>query len=228
MKRITIIISFLAFSLLTYAQINYQLQGEGNDKKVSLIWSVDKWEDNLEGVFIKRRSISKKGEKTQWVKLNQTLLTVGNSRSKNLSNTSNSKELIEIIEKNRETFLSNPKGARTKINEIEQTEFQDKLKDPQAIEMLLLMFYFDFDLALIYGFGYVDNKVPKAYKYEYGLFPVINGIESNAPAATHERKYGDKPDLSVKIKKQKIKSRRKKIQLTWIFDAKDLDKKKEV
>ena len=228
MKRITIIISFLAFTLLTFAQNNYQLHGEGNDKKVSLIWSVNKWEDNLEGVFIKRRSISKKGEKSQWVKLNQALLTVGNSKSKDLSNISNSKELTEIIEKNRDVFLSNPADARTKINEIEQTEFQDKLKDPQAVEMLLLMFYFDFDLALIYGFGYVDNKVPKSYKYEYGLFPVINGIESSAPTATYEWKYGDNPDLSVKIKKQKIKNRRNKIQLTWIFDAKDLDKKKNI
>jgi hypothetical protein len=227
-RKITVIFAFLAISLITVAQNTYQLQGEGKDKKVSLIWTVSKWPDELQGVFIKRRSISKKGEKSPWEKLNQDILTIGNSMSKDLSNISNSEELIDLIKNNRNKFLSNKEVDKTQIKEIEQLEFQKKLKDPQSVEMLLLMFYFDFDLALIYGFGYVDNKVPKAYKYEYGLFPVINNSEADEPVATYEWVYGDKPDLSVKIKKQKIRNRMKKIQLTWIFDAQDLDSKKNI
>ena len=227
MKKLSFIIVLFAVVPI-FAQTKYKLQGEGLKNNVKLIWSVDKWPEGLQGLVIKRRSIEKNGKKSAWAQLNKKALKIGNSKSKDLSNTTNSKELIEQLQKKRIKYLNNTKKGATRIEEVEENILQKELKDADAFTMLMLFFYYDFDVAMLYGFGYSDTKVPKAYMYEYGLFAIKDGKTQESPVASYKWKYGDKPDLSVKIKKEKIKKRKKTIQLYWVFDTEDYDKKANI
>ncbi|TAJ12601.1 hypothetical protein DMA11_11945 [Marinilabiliaceae bacterium JC017] len=229
MMRKNILIVFLVFMLgnVLFAQSNYTLIGERNAKNISLLWSVDKWDNNLEGVYVKRRSILKNGQTSDWKLLTTELLVPYNQVNKSLSNVSNSKTIVRELVSKRAALIQNTVSSTTKITEISAGDFKKELlQDPTVQKMLGLMFIFDYDIALMYGFGYVDVKFPKKEIVEYGLFPVTNGIESTAPAAVFQWNAEKLANLNVKVVKEKIKRKGKKIQLRLEYNGEELDSMK--
>lgn len=227
MKRIifTIIYLLLTGNIL-FAQSNFTLLGEGNGENISLIWSVDKWDANLDGVYIKRRTIRQDGSSTAWENLTIEKLESYCQQNKSLRNVSNSRSIIRRLERKREELLQNSTTGSTKITEISAEAFnQEMIKDPAVFKMLSLMFLFDYDIALMYGFGFIDTDYPDNNSAEYGLFPIINGVESTTPRATFSWATEDTPDLNVNVVSEKIKKRGSRIQLRIEYDGKQLDSK---
>ncbi|MBS2213781.1 fibronectin type III domain-containing protein [Carboxylicivirga mesophila] len=227
MKKTVIFIFYLLVTgNILFAQSNFTLLGEGNGENISLIWSVDHWDANLDGVFIKKRSIRKDGSSTPWENLTKEILKPYNKQDKSLNNISNSKSIIRALEKKRIALLQNTANGSTKITEINAESFKQEIQADTAVyKMLCLMFLFDYDVALMYGFGFVDTDYPNRGSVEYGLFPMISGIESSAPVATFKWAANDVPDLDVNVIKEKIKKKGSRIQLRIEYDGKQLDSK---
>lgn len=227
MKKTVIIIFYLLVTgNILFAQSNFTLLGEGNGENIRLIWSVDHWDANLDGVFIKKRSIRQDGSSTPWENLTKKILKPYNKQDKSLNNISNSKSIIRALEKKRIALLQNTANGSTKIMEINADSFNQEMQADSAVyKMLCLMFLFDYDIALMYGFGFIDTDYPISGSVEYGLFPMINGIESSAPKATFNWAANDVPDLDVNVVKEKVKKKGSRIQLRIEYDGKQLDSK---
>ncbi len=223
LKKTIIILAITLITSSLFSQTNFKLKGEGNNEKVSVWVRVDKWSDNLTGYYIKRRYVDENGQSGNWKSLNKKILVPGNEVNKNLSNVTNNKKLIKELEELRTVYLNNTAKRETKISSITEQELKDQLSNPEVAQMIELLFAYDYKIALMFGFGYIDFNKPKSYAVEYGVFPVINGSESNDPSATYKWVVGTETDLSVDIEKQKVKKRKDKVKLEWVFNKNSFD-----
>ncbi len=222
-KKTSIILVLTLFTSSLFCQTNFKLKGEGHDDKVSVWVRLDKWDQNLDGYYIKRRSVNENGDAGKWKKLHKNMLVPGNESNKNLSNVTNNKKLVAELDELRTVYLNNAAEGETKISSITEDELKTQLSDPEVAQMIELLFAYDYKIALMFGFGYVDFNKPKSYAVEYGVFPVINSNESSNPSATYKWVVGTKTDLTINIEKQNIKKRRNKVKLEWVFDKDSFD-----
>ncbi len=227
-KCIFIIIAAVLMGIQATAQYNFKFIGEGTGQQVKLLWLPEKWYEGMDGVVIKRREISKGGVKKDWVSLTETAIHPGNWLEKDLSNVSNSANRVNDLKTLRIKLLNNTKQGSTQLKDIKENYLKNELKTPESVKSLILMFSFDYDLALLTGFGYVDTQYPKSDKLEYGIFPVINGTITNNAVKTFEYKIGNEPDLGFIVKKSKIKRKNRVVNLKWTIDNKDLRKKENL
>ena len=203
----------LGLVLLSHAQKENQwtFKGEGNIDRIKIIWHSNTWPDNLSGFNIKRRAIN---QENQWTSLNSTVIKPYNLLDKDLSNISNDKrEINRLVRKRKELLLTD------KFEEVRSGEFLKKANNEAFLEMQGFMYKFDYDMAPIYGFGYIDKHIPPAEFYEYGLFLVFNDNETG-PVKTFRWKYGTSniPELKL-TPSYRIDYDQRKIVLSWQFNV---------
>ncbi|ANQ50724.1 hypothetical protein MY04_3362 [Flammeovirga sp. MY04] len=222
MKKIKLFIFFLIINNISFGQSKYQLFGEvKKNEKVSLLWIVDEYDSNLDGVNFKKRV---KGSQS-WETLNKSLLKQYNQLDKSLNNVSNNQSINNDLEKKR-LELVNSTNNSDRLNLITQEELTEYLvQTPGNMTLLMLMFMYDYDRGLIYGYGYEDFSISKKQKIEYGLFTVINGEESQNPVAIFEANTSENLDLDIEPISSKIKRKGKNILLTLDYDGEYLDSK---
>ena len=204
-------IIILGFVILSHVQKENQwtIKGEGNVDQMKIIWHSNTWPEGLSGFNIKRRIVDQQDD---WLLLNSSVIIPGNTASKDLTNISNDpKEINRLIRKRKQLIYSK------KLDEISEDVYLEKVKNEAFLEMKYFMFKFDYDLAPINGFGYIDKELPAADFYEYGLFLVFDKREMG-PVKTFRWKYGTSniPELTL-TPTYEIDDIMQKLELTWEF-----------
>ncbi|WP_157491677.1 fibronectin type III domain-containing protein [Flammeovirga sp. SJP92] len=223
MKKSLLIIYILFFvQMFSFGQSNYTLLGEvDKNNKVSLLWYVDNYDQNLQGVVFKK----KVNNESDWSVLNTDPLLQFNASSKSLDNISNNRAVIREVETVRNQMI-NSNDPNNALNEVDQASLINYLTEsPSNVNLLLTMFMYDYAVAMIYGFGYEDYEIKKNQEVEYGLFTVVNGQESPQAVATFKANTSDELDLTVPPKSEKIKRQGRKMSLTLAYEGEALDEK---
>jgi hypothetical protein len=219
-KKIVLALVFILFTNIIYAQSDeYPMSGEGNRDVVKLFWLPQQWPQNLEGFIIKRRVLEKRS-KGDWKTLTENFIYPELSLEKDLSNVErdpNQRDLIK--EKLRDYLNGNVESVR--LSENSKSHLLETFKkNSEAIKALSIYLYKDYDIALMHGFAFIDRNIPKAEKYEYGLFLKFddNSVEKLVNSFIWE--YGTSSiikfdmDISYKAKRNK-----KSVSIQWEFDS---------
>ncbi len=226
MKKILITVCILLLIQSVYSQSNrlFSIKGEGTDDKVSLLFEVKTWPDSLDGFIIKKRVFESEEKVGGWKSLDNKVIIPGNSLDKKLTNITNNASLVQSLYKLREVYFSNTGKLDTKLSKVSADELKKNLSNQDFNQIIKLLFAYDYNIALMYGFAYVDYKVPnKAYKVEYGLFPVFSGVQSNDPIDRYSWLIGSQNNLNLTIKNQKIKRKKNTVALTWQLNRDSID-----
>lgn len=167
----TLILCFtgrLAFA--QWADIN---ASAGKDR-VEIIWTTSEWPRDLKGFNIKKREI---GQIT-WTKLNSAPICPEISLNKNWSNQGLNAMQEEEMKKKLSNYLKEGKLSESSSENLLLLFRQTGgMKSGDRIRLKK-----DFDMALMVGFGYIDNNYKSGQNFEYGLFSVqLNGAESAEP-----------------------------------------------
>jgi len=184
MNKILLTISLSLIMLSSWAgEINSKLIGESTDgKTVKMMWFIKKWDKNLTGFNIKRKTL--KGE---WVTINSETIIPNISVDNNIQNVeNNTKELMRLRLKLNNLINSG------KLNTITNSELVQTLtNNNESLKALTQSFGIDYDMALLTGFGLVDRNVPSDI-VQYGLFYVRNNNEEDiVPSAVMNWKSGE-------------------------------------
>jgi hypothetical protein len=168
-----------------------------------MIWFIKNWDPAITGFDVKR----KEGN-SGWVKLNNSPIQPAISRTKDLSVVVSDNAELTKLQAKLNTLIN-----EKRLKEIDNATYLKKLStDPNAIRDVAIMISFDYDVALINGFAYVD-KVAGKKKYEYGVF----SAGSDKPLATAIWS-GEIPDLDI-ISQISSKKAGEKAQLMWQADT---------
>lgn len=216
--KITALLFLLSFGVFSQA-LDCKLIGEGNGEVVRLKWVASSWPQNLEGFFIKRRSVSNENS-SSWTAIHAALIYPELSVNKSLANVetlaSEQKRLNDKLVK---------MIAEGKARELSRAAFyQEILTNQVQLKNLRIGFVVDYDLALLEGFGLVDRNMPANETYEYGLFAKYNDKPAeDKPVNTFIWKYGSRPDLSLSTE-TKIKRVGKKglIDVIWNINTDEM------
>ncbi|KAA3600092.1 MAG: hypothetical protein DWQ06_09850 [Calditrichaeota bacterium] len=194
------------------------LSGSGNDNFVKLLWQVNNWSTNLDGFNIKR-----KVGNSDWIKLNQTVISPEINANKDFSNVEKDTNEIARLQNKIQTLI-----ASEQIIPASTEEYLAIItKDKKALLSIQGSFGYDYDYALMEGFGLIDRKLPKASSFTYGLFPVNNGKEANNPISTFRFSKSSKVDFGLEITARTSKTiEPKELQILWNYSRtkfKDLE-----
>lgn len=180
----------LATILLTthtiYAQGDHAnlLVQSPDGKTVKLVWFINKWNNDITAFDVKR----KEGLK-DWVKLNTEPIMLGVSVKKKFSVINDDKAEESVLRAKLYKLL-----AAHLLEEIDSEPFVQQLKnDDKAVQAVSKMITYDYDVALIMGFGFVDHSPKMKTNYHYGVF--IAGTDKLL--ANVQWNYGQIPDLNA-------------------------------
>jgi hypothetical protein len=154
--------------------------------------------------------IRRKDALQDWVKINRMPIVPGISSRKRLFVVESDKtDVVKLWDK-----LTGMLKTK-KLKETDNTFLKKLATDDVAVQDLTNIITHDYDMALIYGFGFVDHTVLRKTSYQYGVF--LQG--SNKPIATAAWNYGEIPDLNlVKEITSKSVPGKKSITITWNAD----------
>ena len=174
---------------------------------VKMIWFFKSWDSSYNGFDIKRRE----GLQQEWVQLNKHTIFPCLSVKKDLSNVESEKAETERLKSEEIKDIKNHI-----YKEIDSLTFLKRLKsDDQFLAEFSNKISEDYDLALMSGFGYVDNSPVRRIDYEYGLFDHRTGT-----LLAHARwNFGEVPDLDLitEITSRSDLSKRG-VQIIWNVD----------
>jgi len=204
-----LIIGILSLSQNIIAQDdNITLLAQSTDgKAVKLFWIAKHWNNSYTGFDIKR----KEGLQN-WVKLNTAPVMPGVFTKRkfaasgcNLYDESLLKPKMYKMLKEHTVFEADFNKCLLKLN-----------SDTSELGTMNRMILNDYDIAVIYGFGYIDHSAVKKTAYQYGLF--IQGTDIQVAKTTWN--YGEIPDLDVV---QELTSKAlpgtKGINVIWVADT---------
>ncbi|MDH5366491.1 MAG: fibronectin type III domain-containing protein [Cyclobacteriaceae bacterium] len=213
MRHVRFIIFLLAIVISDYVTAqDFMFLGEGRKDEVRLFWiPKNTWPQNVIGVNIKRRT--RNGE---WILLNDKVIVPSTSLDKSLENIGLSSNDINALKNKRAKHIQSGQ-----LKAIESTNLIELLGDNNTLKGISLILNSDYDLALIAGFGYVDQQIPhSSEEYEYGLFLLSDMGEENNPEATFHWDYGTNPSIQIPMDgRSRTNKNRKIIELTWEVDV---------
>lgn len=179
MKTIRNILFLLLLPIFVLAQdFKVELHGTVTDDAVQLLWSCTGWAKEIGGFNIKRRILK---PNTNWELLNAQPIEPALSLNKDWTRQGLTTEQTELVKNAIKTLQAgNPIEYTT-------TEFLDLLLNTNGLQSGdRLRMKRDFEQALIFGFGYIDNTYQKKQDYEYAVFQVNrNGKEQKKPLALY-------------------------------------------
>ncbi|MCH7534993.1 MAG: hypothetical protein IH948_04500, partial [Bacteroidetes bacterium] len=201
MKTIYSLILLLVTSI-TYGQQG-TIIGECHNNQVKLLWILNEMPDNLEGFWVKSRSQDKKGDWGEWEQEHKELIVPELSRKK-LFNDYVQDEIVlaELVQYQKDLFDGNIE--RLKLNQVTPSALVENLNDLGNRSILIALLYNDYYTILNVGFGFVDNKEPRDFPKQYGVFIQTGGVIAITTNLIYEvkRDQEDYPDLnSYPIKK---------------------------
>ena len=186
--------------------INAKLIGESMDgKTVKMMWFLKKWDTNLTGFNIKRKTL--KGE---WVAINSEPIIPGISIDNNIQNVENNTlELMRLKNKLNSLIVSG------KIDAISnQTLVNTLIKNNDTLKAMTQSFGKDYDMALLTGFGIVDRNVSNDV-VQYGLFYIRDNHQEDAsPSAILNWKSGEITNANP-IVKVNTHTKGSNVELFW-------------
>ena len=216
MKNLILIIAFSTLVTAGWAnKIEAKLIGESQDgKTVKLMWFVKKWDKNLVGFNIKRKSAN-----NEWVTINNDLIIPEISADKNLQIVENStEELLRLKSK-----LKNMLEIGTIKSADRQSFAKSMMENSDTLKIMSRAFGQDFDLALMSGFGLTDRNTIENNE-QYGLFPVIeNQVEDKNPSATFVWNKEDKASINPSLNISTVNTDNG-IQLLWNMSFETINK----
>ncbi len=221
MSRIIFLILF-SFSVVLPAfnqTDKYPLIGEGNSDEVRLMWLPGSWPENLNGFLIKRRKI--KGNKTgNWELVSEKVILPGCSLNKDFNNVEPDIEQQKALKQKLENYLSGNQDINLK--QRTKDDFISSIRsNSDYMSFYSMIYYRDFDIALMHGFALIDRNVPKAKTWEYGLF-LVNIDGSEELVNTFSWDYGSRPNIDIPMQmKYKAKRKNKAVHLEWSFKSTD-------
>lgn len=194
------------------------LNGSGNENFVKLLWQVNNWSTNLDGFNVKR-----KVGNSDWFKLNETVISPEINVNRNFRNVEKDSQEIERLRNKIQTLIGSEQLIPATTEEYLAVISQDK----KALLSIQGSFGYDYDYALMEGFGLVDRNLPKANSFTYGLFPVLNGREANEPVSTFEFSKSQKTvfDLDITLRTDKTINPNE-LQILWNYDRKKFNELK--
>lgn len=230
MKKILLAISSLFIALMVFPQANAKISGEGNGTCVKLMWLTEKWEDGMQGVVVKRRTISNNGKKGEWEQLSENVIEPGLWRDKPTANLTNNQTLAYQLEQIKQLMIIGQyPNARNVVERTSESIIKEFLKYPEESKIaLIFMLNMDYNITMLMGMGYADYSLPKNKSLEYGIFKVKNGSVDNTPLSTYIWELGTKPDLSMDVKKQKLKRKGELVELRWTLNTELIRENKAV
>ena len=215
---LTLIIFILATPLASAQSKNFTLKGEANADAVRLVWMVKSWPEELEGFYVQRRSIP---DNSDWEKLHEEMIFPELSPSKSLASVESASSEQERLKSKLASFIDEGRAG-----EILQKQYiEDMLSNPNKLRNLGLAFRFDFDVALLNGFGFVDRTLVNGKSFEYGLFLQQAGEISKTPVATFQAAHGSTPDVSLAAEATVKSEGRGKVLAIWAVDTDEYSQK---
>ena len=149
-----------------------------DDGVVRLYWSLRDWPVDLKGFNLKRKDVDQSS--TNWQKLNRSLLIPSSNKDKDFANQGLSAERVIDIQKAYTELDRN--GEVNPISGEDMVNLLKSIGGPLAGDRIAMSS--NFNIALIYGFAFVDEKADVNGRYSYGLFTVSDdGSESLQPVA---------------------------------------------
>ncbi len=196
----------LFLCMQSVAQPNLQqkmrLRGAYDRGHIKLYWEIFEWPEELMGFNVKR----KEGEQGSWQQLNTEMISpqVG---ERNWKNVGLNKDQEAHIQKNLNAYVAS--GSMKRVSSTVMLSRFRQVGGPQAGDRLRMKE--EFEIALILGFGFIDNTYSKGKEYTYAIFPVdTNNRETEAPAVIFSPEKVKKvaPQIAFRVKS-------KKIELKW-------------
>lgn len=221
MKTFLIVLLMFLCCNTVAAQRPIWLSGESADgKTLKLLWFLKTWETGLTGFDIKRR-IGNGG----WEKLSPTAIFPEISLKKSLQNVEPNEAQQSRLKAKLQNYI-----AQKHIWEIPASLMLKQLyAGKEMLQAITMTVAYDYDLALITGFGRVDRTAVAGSSYEYGLFFIKNDVAEDNAAATFTWKSGTAAmlDPKISITSQPV-AKTKRVQLTWKLDTMQLKNTKIV
>lgn len=181
-----------------------RFRGAEDQGHLKLYWETFAWPENLSGFNIKM----KESEDKPWVKLNREVI-YPQVAPRNWKNLGLNQEQSAAISRVLDIYLSS--GDMQAVSKEEMLSRFVKSGGIQAGDRLTMKE--DFNIALILGFGFIDNDYKKHKKASYAVFYVDNyGNEADEPAVTFT------PEKVKKVRPEvQFRSNRNRISLQWKF-----------
>jgi hypothetical protein len=221
MSRILFIILF-SFSIVlpVFNQTDmYPFVGEGNTNEVRLMWLPSSWPENLNGFIVKRRKI-KRNKTGNWELVSKDVILPGCSIHKNLSNVEPDLEHQKLLKQKLEKYLSG--NQEINLKQRTKDDFISSIRsNSKYMSFYSMIYYRDFDIAIMHGFALIDRNIPKAKTWEYGLF--LSNIDGSEELVnTFSWDYGSKPNIDIPMEmKYKAKRKNKAVHIEWSFKSSD-------
>lgn len=215
MRALLIVLASLFGGTALAQQPDFELLIQGDRDSVKLLWMPNHWPKGLTGFNVKRRA-----DGGEWVQLNNGVMSP-TVREDDLLTRTNDPALIERLKKKRLEMLAERNFSDVPFEKL----LKDTLEDSTGIKFLKFVLGQTYEGALIQGFAYQDNTVPKAGTYEYGLFLVRGSEESAEPYATQTWKYGTRPELSISFSQPEVidhEYKTKGLQISWTVSTAEL------
>ncbi len=181
---------WLLFCLLCcVTQLHAQQEQSGllvqspDGKNVKLLWTLSSISNDVTGFDVKR----KEGMQ-DWVKLNSEPIVPGVDMKRNFQNQGVTKGEESKLKAKLFKLLSARKLTQTDASFIRKLSAGDK-----TLSSLNKTIGADYDLAVMFGFGFADHSVVNKTDYKYGVFVAGTG----KLLASVSWNYGEVPDLNA-------------------------------
>ena len=182
-NALTLNLIFFVIIIPTYSQ-NFSIKAEGYNYRVKLIWHTHKWEDDLLGFNLKRRI-----DDSEFLLINNRIITIENHKNKSLDNVIANDSDLDYYTDLMLKLYDNGSLEEATAQEVHEYATND-------LPSINYVTYSSFLDALITGFAYLDNDIPKnAKNVEYALYTVLHdGTEKLQDTWSWE--VGEDPNLT--------------------------------
>lgn len=207
--RMLIVLCLLAQAVPSLAQGEGAiLRGEEADGYMKLYWETYEWPEDLYGFNIKKKNAGD----SQWHTLNGQVIYPQVDKREWTQLGLNAADAAELQKTFERYVASGAVNVMTKEVLLQKLRQAGGLQSGDRIRMTD-----DYDLALIFGFAFMDRSYKKNEQPVYGLFYVDEkGNERAKPAATFSP--GKKPVIRPEVN---FKISRNRISLRWSLKRKD-------
>lgn len=223
-KREIILIAYIVLSIsmsmstICHAYAGNPLSGEGNGDHVKLFWMPDYWPENLRGFQVLRCELTRSAE-CHWQPLHDEVILPACTQEKDLSGYMLDEEDRKRLEDKRRMLFAGEGAVQLQI--ISYEDYRNAAAEEGFLNSMAMFFGFDYDIALLHGFAFIDRAVKPGKQYRYAILFHYDGGEDSING-TYEWTYGQNDRVSLELLDSRSEIfMRTRVRLEWQFSSEE-------
>ena len=208
----------LLISSISHVNANNPLSGEGNGDYVKLFWMPDHWSENLLGFQVLRCEVTH-GAECHWQALHDEVILPACTPDKDLSGYILDEADRKRLEKKRALLFGGE--ANMQLQAISHEEYKRAAPEEGFLNSMAMFFGFDYDIALLHGFAFIDRQVKSGKQYRYAiLFHYEGGVDSIK--GSYEWTYGVQDRVPLDLLDSGSETfMRSRVRVEWQFSSEE-------